>query len=441
MPSNGMKLFFSSFRKTTDAKANRVGLKKYIPGILGRFFLISGANGVTQALGIIYSLLLARWLLPEGYGILAGCYAAASISSYMLNWGMDTWLVRQASTDPEPLRLAGTVLKRKGLIGIVWVSSLWIILTRLSPDFYLTNVLALVLIDAWLEAGITTVTSLFYAVHRTRTVSVLLVANRSLRLASAVALILLERTGILPFVSVRLAFTALVLITSIVLARPNWSGPTRIINKKMWIQLMPFASSDMLAGIYSQMDVFLLSLLAGKTATGIYAPAVSLINALITLEITAFWLFIPYLTQTYKKQPDKLKIQLFQILALIGFVGFGIMIILGGAGPRIVDLVLSRSYHESGALLRILSPIMFLKSLSVGCAAFLVATERQHKRLLPQLASAATNLTLNLWAIPLWGVTGAAMVYLASEAVLLVGYATNVILFFTSKKKLHESST
>ncbi len=47
----------------------------------------------------------------------------------------------------------------------------------------------------------------------------------------------------------------------------------------------------------------------------------------------------------------------------------------------------------------------------------------QNRRLIPQAASAAVNVFFNLWAIPHLGLAGVAMVYVASEIILAIGYA------------------
>lgn len=439
-----MSLEFSSSPETAPPPPAQSQPPRAFPALLGRLFWYSGASGLAQLISIAYALLLARWLQPEGYGLLAGCYAAAVISSFLINWGMDTWLLRQASTDAAPLHLAGQVLKIKAMLGVGWAAALWLILTSLRPDFYLPGLLALVLLDTWLDAGLITLSALLNAMQRTHAVSILLAGGRALRLLGAVGLILAGFTGVLPFAAARLAFTALVLAAALLLVRPAFWDPTPRSPSptaappplsSIWRQSLPYAGSDLLSAIYAQVDVFLLSLLAGKEATGVYAPAVSLVNALITVLVSAYWLFIPHLTRTHQDHPAMLKRQLAQMTAVLVAAGSGVALFVGLFGPMLVDLLLRQSYQASGDLLRALSAVLFFKSISVGCAALLVAVGRQRQRLLPQLISAGANLLLNLWAIPQWGAMGAAWVYVASEVILAAGYAARVVQFFRGNRK------
>jgi O-antigen/teichoic acid export membrane protein len=108
----------------------------------------------------------------------------------------------------------------------------------------------------------------------------------------------------------------------------------------------------------------------------------------------------------------------------VGFTILGIILAFGIwiAGPFLSELLLGDSYKTTGQLLRILSPILFLKSLSFACAAFLVAVGWQIRRLIPQAISAAANILLNLLVIMTLGIIGVALVYVVSEVILLIGY-------------------
>jgi O-antigen/teichoic acid export membrane protein len=93
--------------------------------------------------------------------------------------------------------------------------------------------------------------------------------------------------------------------------------------------------------------------------------------------------------------------------AFVGFGILGLLLCLGilvGSKP-FVELT-GEQYQATGELLFILSPILFLKSLSYACAAFLVAVDWQRNRVIVQAASALTNVILNLVIISTFGIWG-----------------------------------
>lgn len=104
-----------------------------------------------------------------------------------------------------------------------------------------------------------------------------------------------------------------------------------------------------------------------------------------------------------------------------------------------ISLVLGQKYKATGEILLILSPILFLKSLGFGMAAFLVAVGWQNRRLLPQAMSAGLGVLLNLLIIPFYGIYGTAWVYIASEMFLTLGYGL-LLLIWISKQTRTSSS-
>jgi O-antigen/teichoic acid export membrane protein len=404
--------------------------------MLANLFWFSGSSGVAQMLGMAYSLLLARWLLPESFGIIAGCYAAATLTSFLINWGMDTWLLRQAATTAAPLRLAGSIIKIKILLGILWAAGLWFILTHLRPDIYWPLILAMVILDTWFDACFNTLSVVLNATGRIRTISTLIAASRGLRLVSLIALVVLNVNVLLPFVAARLVCTVLIFGCAILITRPEFSGNVPIPGKTIWLQALPYGLSEFLAMVYGQIDVTMLAFLAGSTIVGLYAPAVGLINAFITIFSSAYFFFIPQLTRTLLLHPERFRQNTIKMMIGFALTGLAAMVALGGLGPLLVNLLLQQAYQQTGELLLFMSPIMFFKGLSAGCAAFLVTVGWQQRRLLPQIASAGVNILLNFWAIPRWGPVGAALVYTFSEAILLAGYLGWMLYYFYKPKPI-----
>jgi O-antigen/teichoic acid export membrane protein len=74
-------------------------------------------------------------------------------------------------------------------------------------------------------------------------------------------------------------------------------------------------------------------------------------------------------------------------------------------------------------VLRLLSPILVLKSLNFGLAALLTAADFQSWRTTAQMVCAIFNVAANLVMIIHLGIVGVALVYMLSEALLLLGYA------------------
>ena len=185
---------------------------------------------------------------------------------------------------------------------------------------------------------------------------------------------------------------------------------------------IPYGLSDFLVLIYMQADVTLLTIMRGSEAAGLYSPASGLINALFIIPSSIYQLTIPILAREFKTN-SYLSRRSIQRLS-VGFLVLGIILALGVGlfGGLIIRFLLGPKFYITSSLLTILSPLLFIKSLGFAWAAILVTVGWQKRRLIPQAISAISNVILNILTIPLFGLTGVAMVYLISEIILSAGY-------------------
>ena len=171
-----------------------------------------------------------------------------------------------------------------------------------------------------------------------------------------------------------------------------------------------------------QAGINLLTLLQGKVMAGIYSPALSVINALFIIPSSVYTFSIPTLSRTYHETPQMLPAAARKLLAGITLMGIVLFAGVGLLGDDLVRLLLGAEYETTGQLITMLSPVLLLKCLEFGLASVIVALNKQKERIFPQMIAAVMNVGLNLWLIPLYGVFGAARVYVISEVVLFLGY-------------------
>jgi O-antigen/teichoic acid export membrane protein len=397
--------------------------KRFNLSLLADFLWFSGANGFSQLFNIVYSLLLARWLLPESYGILAGCYAVVSLSSIIVNIGLDTWLLREPRSLAAPRAWSGRILRIKFVFGIFWVILLITILPLVKPDIFSRGLVFICALDILCDAALTTHTTILNIQKRIRIVSRLIFFSRLSRLLFPLLIILISSTkDPLWFAFLRFTSTFGSLLVAIWILKPDIKAPDTLSSGHLIREAIPYGISDFLVLIYMQADVTLVTLLNGSAAAGIYSPASGLVNALFIIPSSIYLLIIPILSRQFVKNPNV--IQLLNRILTIGFacLGLGLCLCVGFLGEPLIHLLLGDKYQLTASLLVILSPLLLIKSLSFAWAAILVTIGWQKQRLIPQAISAAVNILLNIWAIPIFGVLGAAIVYVFTEIVLAVGY-------------------
>lgn len=368
---------------------------------------------------MLYAIVLARHLGPEGYGYYATGYSLVGISSFFIGIGMDTWYLQQAGIAEDQVRLlAGKILRFKFFLLLLWAPILLVGISFIKPvsiDFLLICIL-----DVWGDNALITLTHGLNVQQRYHEMGRILVLSRFGRLISAIALIGLGFRSPLLFALFRFSFTLLGLFWAAISLKPSFYGLDSILLPIR--ELIPFGLSDMLAQIYIMIDVSLLALLSGKIEVGLYSPATNLISALFIVPNSLYLYSLPKFSRNLARQSYISNTQIISLLA--GFGGMGLILSLGLAASAhwVVALVLGDAFDQTKVLLFFLSPILLYKSIQFGLVVLIVAAGCQKYRLIPQSIAAIANVTLNFWLIPSLGAKGAALVYNISELILLSGY-------------------
>ena len=398
----------------------------YTNAIVNTLWLVFGM-GIAQVLMAVSVLLTAKQLGNTQFGGYAACFSAASLSSLLFNLGLDTWLLRNGSHEPEKIvNLLRNAFTAKVVAGLPWVAGIVLILPRLN---YYTFSELLVVVSAlcvWVEGVFSLCLSVLRALLYNKLTALLLIVMRG-------GILLVTLVGVKAGVQSALAYAGVRLVVTIIFTgmtilflpiKPNIGTIRGLISTIK--ESLPFALSDLFASIYVQADTTIIALTLSKEAVGLYAPASSLINALFVIPNAGFLVAVPILTRTLKtsEQPSG------QLLKSIS-IAFPVIGIILWAFIRniskLMPIVLGPSYSESVPLLEILSPILFLKSCSFGAAAVLVAIGWQRQRAYIQAVTAGVNVVLNFLAVYRFGIRGVAIVYVISEIFLLAGYIIIII--------------
>jgi O-antigen/teichoic acid export membrane protein len=390
--------------------------------VLSNAFALTIGSALAQGLMAVAVLITARQLGVMRFGQYAATFSVAAFTSVLFNLGLDTWLLRSGAREQHRLgELLGNALSVKVLLGAVWLATLVFLLPQLNPGTFVASLVCIAGIAILGEGLLAAMLSAFKALLRTRVPVWAMIGLRGTILLLTALLVALGSKNLAGYAWIRLIVVAVVaavvlwLLPFTLRARARaWRGMGR--------ETLPFAASDLAASVYLQADTTLAAIMLGSVAVGLYAPASSLVNALFVIPAALYTLMIPVLVRTMEalgRLPSRI---IFRTLGSFALLGIALWVGAWLASGRLLTLLLGESFKASGALLAILSPILFLKSVNFGAAAVLVAVGWQGRRVYIQAVAAALNVALNLVLIPKYGVTGVAWVYVASELFLALGY-------------------
>lgn len=384
--------------------------------------LFSGSV-VAQGMTALALLLTARQLGADGYGQYAACIALASITAISFSLGLDVWLLREGGRAALPLaELAGSVLGVKALFGLVWMGLFFALAVFLPHDSYPAGLMRWSLLVVWLDVLLAAVLTAFKAGLHSRTPALLEALADSVWFLATLALIGLELRQPERYFQIRALISAPALLLGLWLLRRTVGlrfslAAARLALRQCW----PYATSELLATITMRADLVIVGWTLGKTAAGVYSPAVGLVNMVFLAPTAVHIVMVPVLSHLYQHNPPQARRSAGRTVLLLAVLGVALSLAFALAAPLLVR-ILGPSYQASLDIMRIISLVLIFKSLSFGMAAIIVAANRQAQRTVVQAVAAAANILLNLLLVFRWGLPGVAVVYVITEVILLAGY-------------------
>jgi O-antigen/teichoic acid export membrane protein len=391
--------------------------------IVGSIATLLSGSVVAQLMTALALLLTARQLNADGYGRYSACVAITSLTSIVFSLGLDIWLLREGGRQTHRLKeLAGSVICIKASLGIIWMLAFTLFGPLLNQSTYPIGLIHWSLLLIWLDTLLATTLTAFKSALINKVPAILEACADFIWFSSTILLILYGATQPEAFIKIRVIISIAALLIAILLFnRLIGLRFSRAVVREAIRGAFPFATSEFLGMVTLRADVVIVGLTLGEYATGVYSPAVGLINMALIVPMAVYTVMLPVLGKLYRSHPVQALITSYRTIALSFIIGVGLMLIFLFGAPLVV-VILGQSFQASVAVIRILSMVLLFKCVSFGMAAIMIATDKQTKRTIVQTIAAAVNVVLNLSIVYILGVKGVAGVYVITEIILLVGY-------------------
>ncbi len=399
--------------------------------------LLSG-TATARVLSALALALTARQIGPEQLGAFVASLALLRIASVVFSLGMDGWLLRYGGASEEPTVLPASstaVLAVKLVLGGLWVLGVAWLLPRINGLLFAPPVVLLVALIVWLDEVANAAWSIFKTALRNDLILWLLTGTQLLVLCGVLLLMLFEVEQLLPFLAARLVATALGCCWTLFMIRRvvGLANPLPLL-RPLLRQTLPFAASMLLTMIYARADVAIIGGWLGREQAGLYAPAATITTALFLLPAAIYGVVLPVLSRissqlttnsaARQRFPDTAR------QALLGSTAVGLLLTLGLAlvAHPLIEFVYGDEFavgnNLPGTVLVTLSLILLLRCVSFVLAAVIVAADRQRQRVVVQGVAALFNVGVNLLLITRFGggIVDVAIVYVLTEALLMLGY-------------------
>ena len=374
-------------------------------------------------LGFVATVIVARYLGPGDFGILAYATSLAALAGVAGHLGLDGLVVRELVKKPAlHAETLGTVAMLK--LGGVLVGYLALLAYAAFYEGAGSTAFKLIAIAgaALLFLPINVIDNWFNALVQARYVSMARAAG-ALVFAASILWLVLDGAGVVAFVVpyvlqalVAAVFLLILFRVSSHIRLAEWrfdAGQARKLLSQGWVVYL----ASFFAVIYLKIDQVMLRWLAGSAEVGVYA---------IAARFSEIWYFIPTAIVA-SVFPDMIKLresnesrfthrlqQLFDGLAVLGML---IAVLVTLIAPWVIPLFLGAHYAESVPILVIhiwASVFIFMRA---ALSKWILIENALYFSLLTQGLGAVSNIVLNYVLIPLYGGEGAAWATLVSYAI------------------------
>ncbi len=387
---------------------------------------------LTKVVDFAFAMLMLRILGPDNAGKYYTAIVIIGFAEIFTNFGLNLLTARDVARQPGQgaLYLTNTSVLRL----VLWATAMPLLagyaavrsLTGAplaSDTLWAIGLLALALIPGNLNAALT---SLFQARERMVLPAGVSIVS-TLAKVTIGAWVLLAGYGFVGLAAVAILVNWLTFCILGLLAVQSGITASRTVSATamgaMVSASLPLMLNHLLQTLFFKIDVLLLDQIKGPTVVGWYSSAYKWVDATLIIPAYFTMALFPLLSRRAQDDPSGLRRAYDTGLRLLVAVALLVALVTTALAPELVLLLAGRQYLPHGAIaLQIM--IWFLPlSFANGLTQYvLIAIERQRWITWSFALAASFNVVANLLLIPRFSYSGAAVVTILSELVLLVPF-------------------
>jgi O-antigen/teichoic acid export membrane protein len=390
-----------------------------------------GSQLVVKGLSFVFNIMLVRTLGAEVFGDYAAVNAYGQLFLFLADLGLSTYVVRAIAQTRDDVNrdaalsgLIADVLVLRVLLAalaaglglaLAWVSG--------QPILFLTalaiNGLSLLLYGAQSAAAM--------ALAGVERMDLTARAQMVFQICFVVlgALALAYGLGAIGVIVGNLLAVALLTVLSLRAMRGQGLRPGRI-DPARWVPLLrasaPFAVITLALGLSYRFDSVLIQNTLGSVATGQYNAAYNLIFNCVMFSNLLNTTLYPVLTRQAATDISKLGPICERALRYLLVVALPLTVALFLLADDVVPFLFKAQFAPAADVLRVLIWVVPLQYVSEFLGYLILVTGRERLVARSVLFGSIINVAVNLWAVPRYGVQGAAIMTVLTETVLVGQY-------------------
>lgn len=378
------------------------------------------ARVLNLALGVVVTALVARTLGDVGYGQWSTIFVVLGLVGYLMNFGMEGVVVREASREPErELEWLGSMLMlRLILIGpVVLIAAGAIVLLHSSQQMLVAGFILLITMPF---SGVG-VLGMIFQLRVRNIVPMLILTLRSVLWGAAVVVIYFNGGSMVELAIAMTVTNSIGSLVQLVAARRvvgQWLAPTRQHIGTLLRVGIPLGLSGVLVIFYARIDQVIVYVIAGARSAGLYGAVYGVLDQSHFVPVSVLTTLAPIIAAAWPADRERLlrTVRLaaeFMAISSLGALAFACV-----ASSQIVKLVFGPDFAEAAPALPVLGGAFVFICFGYLNGNLLVVMGLQTRLLRISLIALVVNLIGNFILVPIMGFMGAAWMTLFTEVVV-----------------------
>ena len=379
---------------------------------------------VASVCGFIWTVLMARYLGVEKYGLFGFATSLTGILAITVDLGISTHIVRHIATDYDSApHYLGNAIPLKSIFAIGTIILTLIVLILMKSDELTIIVTLLFTIEMIIRSFIGLFNGTFQAFEEGKYQGI---ANTTLHLILLIFILIsiFANFGIIGIAISYILANAIVLGYMYYALKKNVTKPKYDLDiefcKKITRYSLPFAVTSLLYIIYYSIDVVMLQNMVGSYATGIYNATYKLISVLTLFYSVYTAVIFPVMSRFFKDDESMLLISFEKSIKYLMMVIIPIAIATMFYSLDIIQLIYGNKYDLASSVLSILIWTVCLLFVSGACNTLLNASHKEVAVTKIYTIAAIFNVILNLFMIPYLSYDGAAITTVLSDILIVI---------------------
>ena len=377
--------------------------------------------------GLVVSMLCARYLGPSGYGAIS--YAASLVAFILplMQLGLRSTLVREIVDEGESegvilgtaliLNLISSVVCIIGINAFTLIANAGERETLVVVSLYSTSLLfqAFEVLQLWFQAKLlskyTSVVSLI--------AYLIMSAYRIFLLATDKSIYWFSLSQSIDYLLIAIATMILYKKLSVSRLRFSPSCAAAMLRRSS-----PYILSAMMVSVFQQTDRLMLKNMLGDAATGYYSAAVTVAGITSFVFAAMIDSARPSILEGKRSGSDSFERNVSRLYSVIFFLSLVQCIVMTALAPLLIRIMYGEEYAPAAEALRLVVWYTTYSYFGSVRNIWILAEGKQKYLWLINLSGAAANVALNLVLIPCMGIVGAALASLVTQIF------TNVVVGF-----------